>query len=149
MAYNLLVPAYTNCPSGWLLVFTRRQDSLYDFSRKTSNRANTFAQLSVQSLGEGWLFKKKKPSYCAGLWSPLEVKSLSSAEAPTEYSNKNNRPVIIYRLGGGRGGDDFRGDHLIFGRTKGGSVSTEKPKGGIAENFERIRRGDHSNLLGK
>ena len=37
------------------------------------------------------------------------------------------------------GGEDFRGDHLIFGRTK----------VGIAENFGRIQRGDHSNLLGK
>ena len=111
VGYNLLVPVYTNCPSGWLLVFTRRQDNLYDFSRKTSNCANTFAQLSVRSLGKG---------YCAGLWSPLEVKSLSSAGAPTEYSNKNKRPVIFYRLGGGGGAEDFRGDHLIFGRTKGG-----------------------------
>ena len=25
---------------------------------------------------------------------------------------------------------------------------TEKPKGGITENFGRIQRGDHSNLLG-
>ena len=41
--------------------------------------------------------------------------------------------------GGGGGAEDFRGDHLIFGRTK----------GGIAENFGRIQRGDHSNLLGK
>ena len=66
--------------------------------------------------------RKQTPSYCAGLWSPLEVKSLSSAGAPTEYSNKNKRPVIIYRLreGGGGGADDFRGDDLIFGRTKGG-----------------------------
>ena len=31
----------------------------------------------------------------------------------------------------------------------GGSVVTENPKGGITENFGRIRRGDHSHLLGK
>ena len=31
----------------------------------------------------------------------------------------------------------------------GGSVLTENPKGGIAENFGRIQRGDHSNLLRK
>ena len=31
----------------------------------------------------------------------------------------------------------------------GGSVVTENPKGGIAENFGRIQRGDHSNLLRK
>ena len=42
------------------------------------------------------------------------------------------------------------GDHLIFRRTKGGSVIThENPKGRIAENFGRIQRGDHSNVLGK
>ena len=42
--------------------------------------------------------------------------------------------------GGGSGG------RRIF---LGGSVVTENPKGGIAENFGRIQRGDHSNLLGK
>ena len=31
----------------------------------------------------------------------------------------------------------------------GGSVVTENPKGGIAEDFGKIQRGDHSNLLGK
>ena len=31
----------------------------------------------------------------------------------------------------------------------GGSVVTENPKGGSAENFGRIQRGDHSNLLRK
>ena len=40
---------------------------------------------------------------------------------------------------GGGAAEDFRGDHLIFGRTK----------EGIAENFGRIQRGDHSNLFGK
>ena len=25
VGYNLLVPVYANCPSGWLLDFTRRQ----------------------------------------------------------------------------------------------------------------------------
>ena len=46
--------------------------------------------------------------------------------------------------------EDFGGDHLIFRRTKGGSVIThENPKGRIAENFGRIQRGDHSNVLGK
>ena len=43
------------------------------------------------------------------------------------------------RAKNGGGGGDFRGDHLILGRTK----------GGMAENFERIPRGDHSNLFGK
>ena len=59
-------------------------------------------------------------------------------------------PIIIYRQGGlGGGADNFRGDHLSFRRTKGGSVVTENPKGGITGNFGRIRRGNHSNLLGK
>ena len=47
------------------------------------------------------------------------------------------------------GGENFRGDHLIVGEQKEGSVVTENPKGGIAENFGRIQRVDHSNLLGK
>ena len=39
-------------------------------------------------------------------------------------------------------------DRSLF--TPWGSVVTENPKGGgIAENFGRIQRGDHSNLLGK
>ena len=42
-------------------------------------------------------------------------------------------------VGGGEATEDFRGDHLIFGRTK----------EGISENFGRIQRGDHSNLFGK
>ena len=48
---------------------------------------------------------------------------------------------------GERGG--FWGDHFIFRRRKGGSVVTENPKGGITENFGRIQRRDHSNLLEK
>ena len=44
----------------------------------------------------------------------------------------------------GRTREDFRRDHFIFRRTKGGgSVVTE-----ITKNFGRIQRGDHSNLLG-
>ena len=39
------------------------------------------------------------------------------------------------------------GDHLILEEQKGGLVITENPKGGIAENFGRIQRGNHSNLL--
>ena len=55
-------------------------------------------------------------------------------------------PIIIYRLEGDEG--CWEGDHLIFRRTKqGGSVVTENSKGGITENFGRIQRGDHSNLL--
>ena len=52
-------------------------------------------------------------------------------------------PVIIHRLAGGGG------DHLIFGRTKGGSVLTENPKGGSLKTLEGFRGGNHSNLLGK
>ena len=40
----------------------------------------------------------------------------------------------------GRGGD-LREDHLIFRRTKGGSVVTWSPKGRITENFGRIQGG--------
>ena len=49
---------------------------------------------------------------------------------------------------GGGGSEDFGGDHLILGEQRGGSVVFESPKGGgITENFGRIQRGDHSNLL--
>ena len=41
----------------------------------------------------------------------------------------------------GDGGRGFWEDHLIFRRTKGRSVVTENPKGGITENFGRIQRG--------
>ena len=37
---------------------------------------------------------------------------------------------------------------MIFRRTK-REIVAENPKGGITENFGRIQRGDHSNLLGK
>ena len=52
-------------------------------------------------------------------------------------------------VGGGGAEEDFRGDHLIFGRTKGGTVVTENPKGWISEKFGRSKRGDNSNLLEK
>ena len=38
---------------------------------------------------------------------------------------------------------------MILEEQKEGSVVTENPKGGIAENFRRIHSGDHSNLFGK
>ena len=59
-----------------------------------------------------------------------------------------DRSLFIAK-GGWGGAGNFRGDHLSFGRTKGGSVVTEDPKGGITGNFGRIQRGNHSNLLGK
>ena len=41
-----------------------------------------------------------------------------------------DRSLFIAK-GGWGGAGNFRGDHLSFGRTKGGSVVTENPKGGI------------------
>ena len=56
-------------------------------------------------------------------------------------------PVIIYRLGGGT---RILGEITWFlGEYKGGWVVTENPKGRIAENFGRIHKGDHLNLIGK
>ena len=55
-------------------------------------------------------------------------------------------PVIIYRL---RGWRTISGNTRFLGEKNWGSVVTENPKGGITENFGRIQRGDHSNLLGK
>ena len=61
-----------------------------------------------------------------------------------------DRSLFIAKGGwGGGGAGNFRGNHLSFGRTKGGSVVTENPKGGITGNIGRIQRGNHSNLLGK
>ena len=56
-----------------------------------------------------------------------------------EQNANKGKPETRKKWGGRGGGEDFRGDHLIFGRTK----------EGIAENFGRIQRGNHSNLLGK
>ena len=50
-------------------------------------------------------------------------------------------------LGVGRG--ILGGITSFLGEQNGGSVVTENPKAGMAENFGRIQRGDHSNLLGK
>ena len=50
-----------------------------------------------------------------------------------------------------RAEDFFGGGGVTYflGEQKGGSVVTENRKAGIAENFGRIQRGDHSSLLGK
>ena len=57
-------------------------------------------------------------------------------------------PVIIYRLA--MGGRRILGwIYWFLGEQKGGTLVTENPKGEITENFGRIQRGDHSNLLGK
>ena len=48
------------------------------------------------------------------------------------------------------GGGDRRilgGITWLLGERKGGSVVTESPKGGIAGNFGRIQKGNHSNFL--
>ena len=64
------------------------------------------------------------------------------------FNSQYKGPIIIYR--GGRGGGGFwGGESLFLGEQKGGLVVTENPKGGIIENFGRIQRGDHSNLLRK
>ena len=42
---------------------------------------------------------------------------------------------IAWGVGGG-GAENFKGDYLIFGRTKRGSVVTENPKEGIAGALE-------------
>ena len=51
----------------------------------------------------------------------------------------------LFIAGGGR---ILGGNACILGEQKEGSVVTENPKWGIAENFGRIHRGGHSNLLG-
>ena len=67
---------------------------------------------------------------------------------------RRNRPWVRDRsifnaCGRGGGRRILGGDHLIFGRTKGGTVVTENPKGWISEKFGRSKRGDNSNLLEK
>ena len=84
--------------------------------------------------------------------SPIQDYVHPEDQTQLTFDNSPHGPVIIYRRGGWGGGctGDFRGDRLISGRIKmEGSVVTENSKGGIAENFGRIQRGDHSNLLGK
>ena len=49
--------------------------------------------------------------------------------------------LLPERGGGGGGIEDFRGNHLMFGRTEGGISRNWEPKGRIAENFERIQKG--------
>ena len=71
-----------------------------------------------------------------GNWAKLPFAKTSGTVTGNRANKLAKGPVIIYRLGGGGG-------------QKGGSVETENPKGGITENFGRIQRGDHSNLLGK
>ena len=56
-------------------------------------------------------------------------------------------PVIIYCRGGGR---RIFGGSLDFEENKRGDQSKLRTqKGGFTDNFGRIQRGDHSNLLGK
>ena len=68
---------------------------------------------------------------------------MSLANALINFNNKsdavhNIRDRSLFISGGGERADDFRGDHLIFTRTRGGNSRNLDPK-----------RGDHSNLLGK
>ena len=70
-------------------------------------------------------------------------------EFTCKFFDPRDRSLFIAKGGWGGGAGNFRGDHLSFKRTKGGSVVTENPKGGITENFGRIQRGNQSNLLGK
>ena len=54
----------------------------------------------------------------------------------------NLRDRSLFISGGEGGAKDFGGgDYMIFRKTRGGSVVTENPKGGIAENFGRIQKG--------
>ena len=62
----------------------------------------------------------------------------------------------MYGLGTGHylspgvgGGRILGGITCFLGERKGGSVVTENPKGEVTDNFGRIQREDHSNLLGK
>ena len=52
-----------------------------------------------------------------------------------------DRSLFIAKGGWGGGADNFRGDHLSFRRTKGGSVVTENPKGGSLETLEGFGEG--------
>ena len=70
--------------------------------------------------------KLGKVTFCKDFW-----------DCYWEQGKQIGQGTSHYLLPGGRGGQ------------KGGSVETENPQGGITENFGRIQRGDHSNLLGK
>ena len=53
---------------------------------------------------------------------------------------------VIFIVGEGEGGEGLRivgGITSFWGEKKGGSVVAENPKGGIAENFGGIQRGNH------
>ena len=102
---------------------------------------------SIDSSSFDRLKRKKKWADKQHLtWNARAVGHLKDfAHAIPRSAHLRNRSFII---AWGRG-EDFRGDHLVLGRKKGGSVVTENPKGGITENFGRIKMGDYSNLLGK
>ena len=71
-----------------------------------------------------------------GNWAKLPFAKTSGTVTGNRANKLAKGPVIIYRLEGGGG-------------TKGGNSRNLQPKRGIIENFGRIQRGDHSNLLGK
>ena len=68
-----------------------------------------------------------------------------------QNANKD-KPETLKKWGGG-GGEDFTGDHLIFGRTKGGSLKTlEGFRGGTTQicsenegigGIAKVIKGDH------
>ena len=68
-----------------------------------------------------------------------------SLQFSPEQTKEDIRDQTLFITGGVGGG----GVTWFLGEQKGGSVVTENPIEGIAENFGRIQRGDHSNLLGK
>ena len=81
-----------------------------------------------------------------GNWAKLPFAKTSGTVTGNRANKWAKGPVIICPLGGG---GDKRGDQSKLRTQKGGSVETENPKGEITENFGRIQRGDHSNLVGK
>ena len=85
-------------------------------------------------------------SYETTLVVRSEEKRLFSQAINHLFSPSQIRDRSLFITGGRR---ILVGITSFLGEQKGGSVVTENPKGGIAENFGRIQRGNHSNLLGK
>ena len=71
------------------------------------------------------------------LVSKFEMMSTAKTRVLKERTRKELRDRSLFIAWGG--GGILGGNHLIFRRTKGGSVVTENPKAGIPENFGRIQ----------